>query len=343
MWSVEKKVEGVAELENISKEKLVQMLERMWLIRHFEVRVMEVHAAGEFTGAAHPYIGEEAVAVGACAALEDTDYIAGNHRSHGHPLAKGGSVKRAMAELYGRVDGYCKGKGGSMHLADFSIGILGESGIVASSVPVATGAALAAKIRGEDFVSMVFFGDGASNQGACHESMNLAALWKLPVIFLCENNQFAVTTSYKDSVSVEHISDRAAAYDMPGVLVDGQDAIAMYEATREAVARGRAGEGPTLIEALTYRYEEHSLGLGRVRRGEYRTEEQINEWRERDPIDVLEHTLTAQGILTREECDAISQSKSEEVEEAIEFARNSPYPEPEELFDDMWADPIPAP
>ena len=330
-------------MENISKDKLVQMLERMWLIRHFEVRVMEVHAAGEFTGAAHPYIGEEAVAVGACAALEDTDYIAGNHRSHGHPLAKGGSVKRAMAELYGRVDGYCKGKGGSMHLADFSIGILGESGIVASSVPVATGAALAAKIRGEDFVSMVFFGDGASNQGACHESMNLAALWKLPVIFLCENNQFAVTTSYKDSVSVEHISDRAAAYDMPGVLVDGQDAIAMYEATREAVARGRAGEGPTLIEALTYRYEEHSLGLGRVRRGEYRTEEQIDEWRERDPIDVLERTLTSQSILTQEECDAISKAKEAEVEEAVEFARNSPYPEPEELFDDMWADPIPAP
>lgn len=330
-------------MENISKEKLVQMLERMWLIRHFEVRVMEVHAAGEFTGAAHPYIGEEAVAVGACAALEDTDYIAGNHRSHGHPLAKGGDVKRAMAELYGRVDGYCKGKGGSMHLADFSIGILGESGIVASSVPVATGAALAAKIKGEDFVSMVFFGDGASNQGACHESMNLAALWNLPVIFLCENNQFAVTTSYKDSVSVEHISDRASAYNMPGVLVDGQDAVAMYEATREAVNRGRAGEGPTLIEALTYRYEEHSLGLGRVRRGEYRTEEQINEWRERDPIDVLEHTLTTQGILTREECDAISKAKEAEVEEAVEFARNSPYPEPEELFDDMWADPIPAP
>lgn len=330
-------------LADIPKDKLVQMLERMWLIRHFEVRVMEVHSAGEFTGAAHPYIGEEAVAVGACAALEDTDYIAGNHRSHGHPLAKGGSVKRAMAELYGRVDGYCKGKGGSMHLADFSIGILGESGIVASSVPVATGAALAAKIRGENFVSMVFFGDGASNQGACHESMNLASLWSLPVIFLCENNQYAVTTSYHDSVAVEHISDRASAYNMPGVLVDGQDAIAMYEASAEAVRRARAGEGPTLIEALTYRYEEHSLGLGRVRRGEYRTADEIGEWRERDPIDVLERTLVSQGILSREECDAISKAKEAEVEDAVEFARNSPYPEPEELFEDMWANPIPAP
>lgn len=330
-------------MADISKDKLVQMLERMWLIRHFEVRVMEVHSAGEFTGAAHPYIGEEAVAVGACAALEDTDYIAGNHRSHGHPLAKGGSVKRAMAELYGRVDGYCKGKGGSMHLADFSIGILGESGIVASSVPVATGAALAAKIRGENFVSMVFFGDGASNQGACHESMNLASLWSLPVIFLCENNQYAVTTSYHDSVAVEHISDRASAYNMPGVLVDGQDAIAMYEASSEAVRRARAGEGPTLIEALTYRYEEHSLGLGRVRRGEYRTADEIGEWRERDPIDVLERTLVSQGILSREECDAISKAKEAEVEDAVEFARKSPYPEPEALFEDMWANPIPAP
>ncbi len=328
---------------DISKETLMLMLRRMWIIRHFEVKVMEVHSAGEFTGAAHPYIGEEAVAVGACAALKPTDYIAGNHRSHGHPLAKGGDMKAAMAELYGRVDGYCKGKGGSMHLADFSIGILGESGIVASSVPVATGAALAAKLQNKDFVSLVFFGDGASNQGACHESMNLAAKWNLPVIFLCENNQYAVTTSYKDSVSVEHISDRAAAYDMPGVLVDGQDAIAMYEATAQAVERGRAGEGPTLIEGLTFRYEEHSLGLGRVRRGEYRTEDEIEDWRKRDPIVIHTQRLIEQGIATAEECEAISEEIKQQVEEATEFARNSKYPEPSELYDDMWADPIPMP
>lgn len=319
------------------------MLRRMWTIRHFEEKVMEVHSAGEFTGAAHPYIGEEAVAVGVCAALKDSDYIAGNHRSHGHPLAKGGSVKGAMAELYGRVDGYCKGKGGSMHLADFSVGILGESGIVASSVPVATGAGLAAKIQGKDFVSAVFFGDGASNQGACHESMNLAALWDLPVIFVCENNQFAVTTSYKSSVAVEHISDRASAYNMPGVLVDGQDVIAMYEAMSEAVRRARAGEGPTLIEGLTYRYEEHSLGLGRVRRGEYRTEEEITDWRQRDPIVIHTKRLVSQGVATQEECDAISAEVLKEVEEALEFARNSPFPEPEALFEDMWANPIPQP
>ena len=264
---------------DIDKDILVLMLERMWLIRNFELKVMEVHSAGEFAAAAHPYIGEEAVAVGSCLALKDTDYIAGNHRSHGHPIAKGGDINRAMAELYGKVDGYCKGKGGSMHLADFSIGILGESGIVGSSVPVATGAGLASKIGGDDFVSMVFFGDGASNQGACHESMNLASVWNLPVIFLCENNQFAVTTSFKDTVAVDHVSDRAAAYNMPGVLVDGQDCIAMYEATVQAVDRARKGEGPTLIEGLTYRYEEHSLGLGRVRRGEYRSQEDIDEWK----------------------------------------------------------------
>ncbi len=304
---------------------------------------MEVHAAGEFAGGAHPYIGEEAVAVGACAALKDTDYIAGNHRSHGHPLAKGGSVKKAMAELYGRVDGYCKGKGGSMHLADFSVGILGASGLVVSSVPVATGAGLAAKIRGDNYVSLVFFGDGASNQGACHESMNLASLWRLPVIFLCENNQYAITTSYKNSVSAEHVSDRAPAYGMPGVLVDGQDVIAMYEATVEAVRRARAGEGPTLVEGLTYRFEEHSLGLGRVARGEYRSEEEIAEWRKRDPIIIHTERLVSQGIATQDECDEIDRQQRAEVDEALDFARNSPYPEASALHEDMWANPIPAP
>ncbi len=283
------------------------------------------------------------MAVGACAALNDTDYIAGNHRSHGHPIAKGGRVDKAMAELYGRVDGYCKGKGGSMHLADFSIGILGESGILGSSVPVAVGAALAAKIRDENFVSLVFFGDGASNQGALHESMNLASIWSLPVIFVCENNQYAVTTSYATTVSVEHVSDRASAYNMPGLLIDGQDAIAMYEATVEAVRRARAGEGPTLIEGLTYRFEEHSLGLGRVRRGEYRTEEEIDSWRQRDPIVIHEDRLISQGITSREECDAVNTETQQEVDRAVDFARNSPFPEEADLYEDMWANPIPQP
>ena len=327
----------------ITKAVQKLMLERMWTIRNFEEKVMEVHEAGEFVGAAHPYIGEEAVAVGVCLALKDTDYIAGNHRSHGHPLAKGGSVKKAMAELYGRVDGYCKGKGGSMHLADFSVGILGESGIVASSVPVATGAGLASKISKNNFVSVVFFGDGASNQGACHESMNLASIWKLPVIFVCENNQFAITTSYQNSVAVENVSDRAQAYNMPGILVDGQNVEAMYEATTEAVKRARNGEGPTLIEGLTYRFEEHSLGLGRVRRGEYRTSEEISKWRERDPIGIHSQKLIDRGVLSEDEIDKIESDSKKEIEEAVEFARNSKFPEPEELFEDMWANPIQNP
>ena len=325
------------------KELLMMMLTRMWRIRLFEECVIEIHSAGELQGPAHPYIGEEAVAVGACAALRDSDYIAGNHRSHGHPIAKGGDLNGALAELLGKSGGYCKGKGGSMHLADFSIGILGESGIVASSVPIATGAGLAAKQQGKDFVSMVFFGDGASNQGACHESMNMASLWKLPVIFMCENNQYAVTTSYKNSVAVDHVSDRAPAYNMPGVLVDGQDAVAVYEATSQAVARARAGEGPTLIEALTYRYEDQSLGLNRVRSTPYRSDEELDQWMERDPLVIHEAALISRGIATREECDEVKAGVAQQVAEALEFARNSPYPKPEALFEDMWANPHPAP
>ena len=228
-----------------------------------------------------------------------------------------------------------------MHLADFSIGILGESGIVASSVPVATGAALTSKLQNKDFVSLVFFGDGASNQGACHESMNLAALWKLPVIFVCENNQFAVTTSYKDSVSVDHVSDRASAYGMPGVLVDGQDVVAMYEATEQAVIRARSGEGPTLIEGLTYRYEDHSLGLANVRRdGNYRTDEELNDWLDRDPIEIHKKFLISQNLLSEKDINEMEKAEKDSVDKALDFARKSPYPDPAQLYDDLYTDPI---
>ena len=224
------------------KEIVMRMLRRMMLIRRFDETVKELVQRGELVGAAHCYIGEEAVAVGACAALRDEDYITGNHRSHGHPIAKGGDVRKAMAELLGKATGYCKGKGGSMHLADFTIGILGESGIVASALPVAVGAALGSRMKGNDRVVLPFFGDGASNQGACHEAMNLAAIWKLPVIFLCENNQYAVTTNFRDTVAVENISDRAVAYNMPGILVDGPDVMAVYEVTHQAVPSARSGQ-----------------------------------------------------------------------------------------------------
>ncbi len=317
-----------------------EMYRRMCLIRYFEETVIEIHSAGELIGPAHPYIGEEAVAVGACAALRDDDRIAGNHRSHGHPIAKGGSVKGAMAELLGKADGFCKGKGGSMHLADFSVGILGESGIVASSVPIATGAGLAAKVLKKDFVSLVFFGDGASNQGACHESMNMASLWKLPVIFLCENNQYAITTSYKNSVSVDNVADRAPAYGMPGVTVDGQDAVAVHEVVSHAVERARAGEGPSLVECMTYRFEDHSLGLDRVRKVAYRSDEEVAEAMKRDPLDIHREAMISHGFATEEECDEIVAAAKAEVAEALEFARNSPYPEPHELFEDMYADAV---
>jgi len=324
------------------KELYMLMLKRMMLIRRFDETVKDLVQSAELVGMAHCYIGEEAVAVGACTALRDEDYITGNHRSHGHPISKGGDVRRAMAELLGKATGYCKGKGGSMHLADFEIGILGESGIVASALPVAVGAALGSKMQNNDRVVISFFGDGASNQGACHEAMNMASIWKLPVIFLCENNQYAVTTSYRDTVAVENISDRAVAYSMPGVLVDGQDVMAMHEATVVAVQRARAGEGPSLIEAKTYRYEDHSEGLNRILREPYRTDEEVEQWKERDPISLHSTWLKEQGVATEEEIDSVRSEVSQAIDDALEFARNSPYPEADDLFTDMYADPLPV-
>ena len=325
-----------------NKDLLMLMMRRMMTIRRFEETVMGLVQQAEMVGMAHCYIGEEAVAVGACAALRDDDYITGNHRSHGHPIAKGGDVRKAMAELLGKSTGYCKGKGGSMHLADFSIGILGESGIVASSLPVAVGAALGSKMQGNDRVVVSFFGDGASNQGACHEAMNLASIWKLPVMFICENNQYAVTTHFRDTVAVENISDRAQAYNMPGVLVDGQDVMAMYEVTKEAVMRGRSGLGPTLIEARTYRYQEHSEALNRILREEYRSDEELDEWKQRDPIDLFKALLIEQNIASEEEISGLQENVSETIADALEFARESPYPKEEDLLEDMYADPLPV-
>jgi pyruvate dehydrogenase E1 component alpha subunit len=319
----------------------MEMLRRMVRIRRFEEAVIDLVQRGEIVGAAHSYIGEEAVAVGACLALRDDDWMTGNHRSHGHPIAKGGDVRRAMAELLGKRTGYCKGKGGSMHLADFSIGILGESGILGSSIPVAVGAALGSRLQKNDRVSVCFFGDGASNEGAFHESINLAAVWKLPVIFLCENNQYAVTSSFKEMVASENISDRAASYAIPGVLVDGQDVIAMHEAVSQAVLRARSGQGPSLVEGRTYRYFDHSLGLNRIVRDPYRSDEEMAEWKKRDPIDIHKERLLSQGIATQPEIDRIEEAVKAQIEEALSFARESPYPDPSELFEDMFANPIP--
>jgi pyruvate dehydrogenase E1 component alpha subunit len=325
----------------LEKPLLMEMQRRMLRIRHFEERVIQMVERGEIVGAAHSYIGEEAVAVGACMALRDDDWMTGNHRSHGHPIAKGGDVKKAMAELLGKSTGFCKGKGGSMHLADFSIGILGESGILGSSIPTAVGAALGSQLQGNDRVAVPFFGDGASNEGAFHESVNLAAVWKLPVVFLCENNQYAVTSSFKKMVASDNISDRSVAYNIPGILVDGQDAIAMYEAVSEAVARARAGQGPSLVEGRTYRYYDHSLGLSRIVRDPYRQDEEVEEWKKRDPIDIHKEVLLSQNIATQAELDEMESEVIAEIDAAVEFAKQSPYPEPADLFEDMYADPIP--
>ena len=325
----------------LEKQELMEMQRRMLRIRYFEERVIQLVERGEIVGAAHSYIGEEAVAVGACMALRDDDWITGNHRSHGHPIAKGGDVNKAMAELLGKSTGFCKGKGGSMHLADFSIGILGESGILGSSIPTAVGAALGSQLQGNDRVAVPFFGDGASNEGAFHESVNLAAVWKLPVVFLCENNQYAVTSSFKKMVASDNISDRSVAYNIPGVLVDGQDVIAMYEAVSEAVARARAGQGPSLVEGRTYRYYDHSLGLNRIVQDPYRQNEEVEEWKKRDPIDIHKERLLSQNIATQEELYEMESQVMAQIDEAVEFARQSPYPEPGALFEDMYADPIP--
>ncbi len=329
------------EIRSPDKGLLMEMLRRMLRIRRFEEEVIRMVTRAEIVGTAHSYIGQEAVAVGACLALRDDDYITGTHRSHGHPIAKGGDLNGAMAELLGKQTGYCKGKGGSMHLADFSLGILGESGIVGSSIPTAVGAALGSHLQGNDRVAVAFFGDGASNEGSFHESINLAAIWKLPVIFLCENNQYAVSSSIKDMIPVDNIADRAVAYNIPGVVVDGQDVMAMYEAQSQAVKRARAGEGPSLVEGMTYRYEDHSVGLRRIVRTPYRSDEEVEDWRKLDPIAIHQDRLVSQGVADQAEIDKLDEEITKHVQEALEFARQSPYPEPSDLYEGLFANPIP--
>jgi len=322
----------------IDKEKLLEMYTKMLTIRRFEERVAELLYTGELPGMVHPYIGEEAVAVGVCTNLRPDDRITSTHRGHGHLIAKGGDVRLMMAELFGKKTGYCKGKGGSMHIADFSIGILGACGIVGGGLPIATGSGLAAKMQGTDQVTVCFFGDGAANQGSFHESLNLASVWKLPVIYVCENNMYAVTTPASYAISVEDVADRGAAYGIPGVTVDGQDVIAVYEATREAVERARRAAGPSLIECKTYRYMGHFLGEEFLF-GEktYRTKDEVEEWKGKDPIANFEAKLLEMGALTKEEAARIDEQLKAQIEEAVNFARQSPFPTPEEALEELFA------
>lgn len=324
----------------IPKEKLLQMYRTMQTIRQFEERMRDMFRAGQIPGFIHASIGEEAVATGVCAALTDQDYIASTHRGHGHLIAKGGNLKPMAAEIFGKKTGYCKGKGGSMHIADFSLGILGANGIVGAGIPIATGAALAAQLRGSGEVTVCFFGDGASNEGTFHESLNLAAIWKLPVVYVCENNSFGEFTPMQDVTSVKDIADRARGYDIPGIVVNGNDVVEVYETTLQAVERARRGEGPTLMEAKTYRWEGHVVGeeafLGK--RG-YRTQEEIEEWKRRCPIALFEKRFTEAGMFTQAELDAVKAEVKREMDEAVAFAQESPLPKPEEALEDMLVNP----
>ena len=316
----------------LSKDGALWIYERMRLIRAFEERVAKLFADGLIPGFVHLYAGEEAVAVGVCAHLSNIDYITSTHRGHGHCIAKGVPVGEMMAELYGRSGGSCKGKGGSMHIADVGRGMLGANGIVGGGPPLAAGAGLTAKILGTGGVAVCFFGDGAAEQGTTHEGMNLAAIWKLPVVFVCENNQFAESTPVGYHCAASSIADRAASYNIPGVLVDGYDVIAVHEAAGEAVARARRGDGPSLIEAKTWRYFGHFEGDQVT----YRTAEQSAAYREHDPLTVFAAQAVDRGLLAPADIERIDREADAQVDAAIAFAESSPLPAPEDALTDVY-------
>jgi len=312
-------------------EDLRGLLRTMITIRAFELKVAELFAAGKLPGSVHSYVGQEAIAAGICAVLREDDYITSTHRGHGHLIAKGGDLKRMMAELYGRRTGYCKGKGGSMHIADLDLGILGANGIVGGGINIAVGAAFSAQYRGTDQVAVCFFGDGAANQSTFHEGINLASIWDLPVVFVCENNMYGVSMSQRHSMKVSDIADRAAAYAIPGAVVDGNDAVAVCEAAREAVQRARTGKGPTLLECKTYRMRGHFEGD----RAAYRDPGEVEQWAKKDPIKSLRESLLETETLSQFEIEEMEREVKGRLEEAIRFAEASPFPAPEETLEDV--------
>ena len=305
-----------------------ELYRQMLLIRRFDELVLEHRFAGKIYGVVHPYIGEEAVAVGVCAALRPADRIVSTHRGHGHCIAKGADLGRMMAELYGRRDGYCRGKGGSMHIADFGIGMLGANGIVAGGMPIAAGAAMASQLSGDGSVAVSFFGDGATAEGAFHEAVNLSATWKLPIVFVCENNLYATDSAYAETQPVPNVAARAAAYGIPGITVDGNDVFAVYEAAGQAIGNARAGKGPAIVECSTYRYNAHNVFGTRPR--EARPAEELAHWQARDPIVRLERKLPP-GEAAR-----VEEEVRRQLEEAVRFAEASPFPAPEEALTDMF-------
>lgn len=318
-----------------SPQQLRSMLRTMQTIRRFEERASADFRSGDIYGVVHSYIGEEAVAVGVCAALTREDQIISNHRGHGHCIAKGADLNRMMAELYGRETGYCKGKGGSMHIADFGIGMLGANGIVAGGISIVTGAGLAAQVEGKGRVAVAFFGDGASNAGPFHESLNIAAAWKLPMLYVCENNLWAAQTANSITVGAPDVAARASGYGIPGVIVDGNDVVAVYRAAAEAVERARAGEGPTLIECKTYRWGAHTE---RPNQPDLRPAEEIAAWKAKDPIQrLVEHLQSQQGQLSEEEWAEMDREIQQAIEDSVAFAKASPFPSLESSLDDIFA------
>lgn len=315
-------------------EVLADLHRRMVRIRLFEEAAGRLAESAKLPGFLHLYVGEEAVAAGVCANLGDGDQITSTHRGHGHLVAKGGDFRRMMAELMGKATGYCKGKGGSMHISDLSLGMLGANGIVGAGSPIAVGAAFADKYRGNGAVAVAFFGDGATNIGAFHEAANMACALRLPIVFCCENNEYGEFTRRDKTMAITDIVDRAAGYGMPGVIVDGMDAVAVYEVAAEAVAHARSGKGPALVEAKTYRFYNHhgvqNLGL------KYRTDDEVARWRERDPIAGIEARMAASGVLDANGAAAVWDAVRADIDEAIAFAEASPLPEPDDLLLDVY-------
>jgi len=318
----------------LEKQTLVKMYRKMLLIRSFDSHAKDLVLRGKIPGGMHSYIGEEAVAVGVCEAIREDDYVYGTHRAHGHCIAKGLSVREMMAELFGKKTGYCKGKGGTMHLAYPRLGMLGANGMVGGGLPLSVGAGLSIKLRGTDQVCVSFFGDGAVAQGVFHEALNLASLWRLPVVFVCENNLYSEGTYISRYLSAKCIADFASPYRMPGVSLDGNDVIAVYENAVESVKRAREGEGPTLMECVTYRWEGHQTGDPWWT---YRSKEEVEEWKMKCPIKRLRAKLLEEGILSDQEVMKIDMEVEHEIEEAARFAEESPWPDLEDALRDIFA------
>jgi len=319
-----------------SQTDLLWMYRTMVTIRAFESRLVDLFNAGRIGGVLHVYIGEEACAAGTIVHLQPTDYLLTSHRGHGHVLAKGASIDRMMAELFARETGLCRARGGSMHIIDRSVGILGANAIVGANIPISTGAGLAAQMRGEGQVVICFFGDGATNQGAFHEGVNLAALWNLPIVFVCENNLYAQFTSQRLHARIEDLVVRASSYGIPGVQADGQDALAVYEVGKAAVERARNGGGPTFIELKTYRFTGHAISNPICAIG--RPDEEVEAWKLRDPIPILAHHLLTHHLFSAQELQAMEDEATARVDTAVAFAEASPMPRPETALEDVYTD-----